>query len=200
MPPKYPVEPWHERLFLWYWEAQSTAHGAAADLRFNATYTIRYEAEFPDPGTDFANRFKDRESLVALYAMAARQADLLAEYLCLYRVLEGADGTNGTQFAAQELPHLLGHDFGVLRVGEYWPGGGFLWTNAFELYKHRARLHLEHLNATGVTDIPAHLYRIRNSLAHGKTHVLAGDHGTGFQEAAKALLIIKLLARVAVEP
>jgi hypothetical protein len=39
-----------------------------------------------------------------MYAIAARQADLLAEYLCLYRVLEGADGQNGTVSAGKYYP------------------------------------------------------------------------------------------------
>jgi hypothetical protein len=135
-----------------------------------------------------------------MYAMAARQADLLAEYLCLYRVLEGADGTNGTTFSTNELPALLGRDFGVLCViSDWWHEGEQLWTNVFELYKHRARLELGRLNAAGIADIPAYLYRIRNSLAHGKTGILAGGHGPAFEAVARALPIVKLLARVAVE-
>lgn len=45
----------------------------------------------------------------------------------------------------------------------------------------------------------SYLYSIRNSLAHGKTGVLMGGHGSGFERAARALPVVKLLARVAVE-
>lgn len=201
IPPAQPVDPLTGPLVTWYWESLSAAHGAAADLRFNGSYAIRYESDFQDPGANFSDRFNDRETLLAIYAMAARQADLLAEYLCLYRVLEGADGTNGKDFAANELPHVLDRDYGVLRViSDWWHEGRFLWTNAFDLYKYRARLELDRLAATGVADVPERLYRIRNSLAHGKTDVLAGGHGAGFDAAARALPIVKLLARVAVEP
>jgi len=44
--------------------------------------------------------------------MAARQPDPPSEYLCMYRVLQAADKTNGTAFAAANLPLINSHDFG----------------------------------------------------------------------------------------
>lgn len=199
-PPSQPVEPLDGPLVTWYWDALQTTYGAAAELRFNASYVIRYESDFPDPGTNFSERFSGREVLVSLYAMAARQADILAEYLCLYRILEAVDGGNGTDFASAELSNLLESDFGLLRVvHDIRLNGGSLWTSVFDLYKHRSRVELSRLATEGIDDVPQHLYRIRNSLAHGKTDVLVGGHGSGFETAARALPIVKLLARVAVE-
>src|SRR5690606_9777270 len=90
-----------------YWDSLSIAYTATAELRFGESYVLRYNEEPDAPGLDFAQRFAGREEAVSLYAMAARQADVLAEYLCLYRVLEYADGQNGRSFAAAELPDLL---------------------------------------------------------------------------------------------
>lgn len=89
-----------------YWLMLAEVHEAAADLRFNGCWGMRYELENAWPGYDepastaaistrFRKRFSGREELLALYAMAARQADAMGEYLCLYRVLEAADGRNG---------------------------------------------------------------------------------------------------------
>jgi hypothetical protein len=173
LPANHPVDPLNERLFLHYWESLNAAYGAAADLRFNATYAVRYNSDFPDPGTNFSERFKDRESLLALYAMATRQADLLAEYLCLYRVLEGADGANGKAFTVRELPHLLDRDFGLLRVGDLGVSRVWAWTDAFRLYKFRARIELDRLTAAGETDVchsPLPDSQLASSRKEGSSH------------------------------
>lgn len=201
VPPVQPVEPLEGPLGTWYWDALSTAHGAAAELRFNGSYVIRYDSDFPDPGTNFRQRFENRELALSMYAMAARQPDLLSEYLCLYRILEGADGTNGKEYVTAELPNLLDQEYGFLRVARnvvHEDQEAFI--DVFELYRTRAKAELDRLRTDGVSDVPAYLYRIRNSLAHGKVDVLAGDHEEGFQAAARALPIVKLLARRAVDP
>lgn len=132
-----PIHPLDGPLATWYWDSLSETHSAAADLRFNGSYVVRYGCEDSGPETDFTRRFNGREELLGLYAMAARQADLLSEYLCLYRVLEAADGKNGTGFVAASLPLLTTWDFGVLRV--VGPDGDYASApNAFAIYKERA--------------------------------------------------------------
>src|SRR6266567_3042623 len=57
IPPTQPVEPLEGPLVVFYWESLSTAYAAAAELRFNASYAIRYnDADLPDPGTNFSDR------------------------------------------------------------------------------------------------------------------------------------------------
>jgi hypothetical protein len=94
------------------------------------------------------------------------RADILTEYLCLYRVLEAADGANGTAFPACTLADLPSHNFGDLRVvgldNNYATG-----VNAFEVYRSRAEAELASLAAEGTTDLPRYLYALRNGLAHG---------------------------------
>jgi hypothetical protein len=192
-----PIHPLTGGWTLEYWHALNSAYAAASELRFNGSYVVRYDDE-NSPTTDFAIRFAGREELVGLYAMAARQADLLSEYLCLYRVLEAADNRNGTAFISEALPRLAAMDFGVLKVigidGRYDNA-----PNAFDVYKQRA---LDEIGALEAEDeaVAWYLYRIRNSIAHGKHDVLTGRSDDRFARAARALPVVKLLARMAVEP
>jgi hypothetical protein len=198
-PPAEPIHPFGPDWTLWYWQSLNQAYAAAADLRFNGSYVIRYDDEADAPSTDFSTRFAGREELVALYAMAARQPDVLAEYLCLYRVLEAADNQNGKAFAASRLTNLATTEFGeLLVIGDDLDLESA--PNAFEVYKNRALEELIRLAADGIGNVPQYLCRIRNSLAHGKDQVLTASHGERHMRAAQALPIVKLLARIAVEP
>lgn len=181
-----------------YWQALNTAYSAAAELRMTYAYVLRYDQEDTAPSTDFTARFAGHEELVVLYAMAARQADVLTEYLCLYRILEAADGQNGKTFSATHLADVATKDYGELRVIVRLFDDEEL--NAFEVYRNRAENELNRLRLEGIVDVPTHLYAIRNSLAHGKHGVLTPSDPARFESAARALPVVKLLARLAVEP
>lgn len=203
---RFPYEPVHplpgEDSAHWYFDTLATAYFAAAEARFGDSYCLRYDDEEGSaPGTDFSRRFASRGHRLALYAMATRQADILTEYLCLYRILEAADGANGVEFTSRHLIAILSRDFGVLRVIPH--GRPEAATNAFEVFRHRAALHLEALRSRGMVsdeEVAEHLYAIRNTLAHGRRDPRVGDFGTSVEEVARALPIVKLLARIAVEP
>jgi len=186
----------------WYFDDVGQAFSATAEVRFGDSYCLRYDDEDDSaPRTDFTKRFAGLEQHLALYAMAARQADILAEYLCLYRVLEAADGGNGVEFASGQISSVLSHDFGVLQVMPLLELDAP--TNAFEVYRDRAALGLEALRSRGLAsdrEIGEHLYAIRNSLAHGRRATRVGDFGTSVEEVARALPIVKLLARIVIEP
>lgn len=193
-PPPGPMKRW------WYFEDVRQGHAAAAEIRFGESYVIRYDDGRRSPGTDYSTRFRGRENLVALYAMASRQADLLTEYLCLYRVLEAADNRNGKTFATANLPRLRGYDFGVLPIIRGQSKRGYV--NAFAVYRRRAVRHLQDLASHGVitdADVAHRLYELRNSLAHGKHGTFVADYGSQLAEIGAALPVVKLLARIAVE-
>jgi hypothetical protein len=188
-----------------YWGELSAVYDSVVELRFHGCYGMRYIEEpwdwYPEsevtyhPTTEFRDRFGGREQLVTLYAMATRQADALSEYLCLYRVLESADGSNGKHFAQEHIGEILRRDFGELRV---FGIDSESWTNAFRLYQHRARLEVGRLQADEV-DIPSYLYSLRNSLAHGKHNTLTSGNLGEVERVGRALPMVKLLARLAVE-
>ncbi|WP_395151630.1 methylamine utilization protein MauJ [Ilumatobacter sp.] len=194
------INPHYEWGSDFYWETINSSLAAAAELRFNGDYCLRYQSGYPDPGTNFTERFAETRKLLALYAMAARQADPLSEYLCLYRVLEGADERNGMTYAAANLDEIAVADFGLLRILPPWgDDGGTVYTSAFESYRYRARLELARLAQLGA-DVPPHLYNIRNGLAHGKHETITGLPGSSIEDVLRALPIVKLLARLAVQP
>lgn len=185
---------------LWYFDDLLKAFYAAAEIRFGEPYCIRYGlTEDRPPSTDFRTRFAGRQHLVSLYAMAARQADVLSEYLCLYRLLEARDASNGKTFAAASLASIGSHDFGVLRVYRSLEDDD--WLNAFEVYRKRAKRELARLRRGGImtpSEVAAHLYAIRNSLAHGASSVRVSDFDATVREVSRALSVVKLLARLAV--
>jgi hypothetical protein len=136
----------------WYFKEQLTAFAMVAEMRFGESYCLRYNPDDQQsPSTDFDSRFAGREKLVALYAMGARQADLLSEYVCLYRVLEAADGANGVTFIKQHLGGIQSRDFGYLGVAPV-PLSGGKWTNAFAVYRRRAIREVARLRASGASD------------------------------------------------
>lgn len=133
--------------------------------------------------------------------MASRQADLLSEFMCLYRVVEAADGTNGTAFLTVHVRDLASHDFGALRVIRQRSTRG--WVNAFSVYRRRAHQHFRRLQASGISsdeEVARSLKDLRNALAHGMHGTLVSDYGSQMGEVAAALPLVKLLARMAVEP
>lgn len=185
----------------WYYQDVALGYDAAAEIRFGESYVLRYDDERGSPGTNFSQRFAGRENLVNLYAMASRQSDLLAEFLCLYRVVEAADGSNGTTFLTAHLADVSSHPFGTLRVIR--PRSSRGWVNAFTVYRRRARRLLRHLQKVGISSdeqVARYLYNVRNALAHGKHDPLVGDYGSQLGEVAAALPLLKLAARMAVEP
>jgi hypothetical protein len=194
-----PVIPFERSFTSWYWEHINMSYMAAAELRFNGSLVLRYDGEATAPGTTFSARFRGREEQVGLYAMAVRQPDPLAEYLCLYRVLESAERSNGKAFIRSNLPAIWEHDFGELIVMPDDPSNE-PGLNAFDVYLERARDEVSRLSAAGITDLADYLYDIRNSLAHGKHRALTARHVHRFEDAGRALVIVRLLARIAVEP
>ena len=196
-----PVIPFEKQFTSWYWEHINMGYVAAAELRFNGSLVLRYDGEPNAPSTNFSARFRGREEQVGLYAMAVRQPDPLAEYLCLYRVLESADRANGKAFIRSNLAAIWDHDFGELTVisdtAEVRDGPGL---NVFDVYMERAKEEIGRLSAAGTTDHATYLYEIRNALAHGKHRVLTARHVERAEDAGRALAIVKLLARIAVEP
>lgn len=197
--PIQPIVPIPSVLTDFYWDAVAQSLDAAATLRFNESFRFRYFDPDETVHADFATRFSKGRQRVRLYAMATRQADVLSEYLCLYRLLEAADGTNGKTFASECLDHLDRHDFGNLEVvNEMRVNGDHVCTNVFEMHRLRAMVEIYRLEHLG-TDIPKHLYALRNGLAHGKKGTIA--HGqTEFERVARALPIVKLMARLSVSP
>lgn len=186
-------------LAQWAADDLDQAHDAAAELRFGASYAVRYGVA-GGPSVDFSRRFAGRETAVSMYAMAARQADVMAEYLLLYRLLEAGDKGNGTRFIKEHLADIATADYGVLKVMPMFDENN--WVNAFEVYRARGAAELAVLARRGSespADVSAYLYGLRNSLAHGRRNARTMDLAESMASVSRALPIVKLLARLVVE-
>jgi hypothetical protein len=180
-----------------YWSGLGEALGMAAAMRVGAgSVYLRYD-ENHEHLAQFSERFADRLEPLGLYAMAARQVDALTEYLCLWRVLEWGDATNGKAFAEGHLGDLAAHAFGDCLVLDT----SHRTVDAFETYRTRALSRISSLRTAGKTDadIAAHLYANRNAIAHGRVGTLLHDFGDSMAGLGADLPIVKLLARMVVE-
>ncbi|MEU3620407.1 methylamine utilization protein MauJ [Streptomyces sp. NPDC006872] len=170
----------------------------AHEIRYTDALRLRYST-YDDPLTRFSHRFAGRTEPLALYAMAIRHVDLLAEYLGLYRVLEAPRSDNGISFINDHLDSLELYDFGkLLTIPAFLPEHSEEPVEVFSVLKERALGRVEALTTAGV-DIAKHLYAIRNGLAHGKKDLILNDFGNTVDAVAADLPLLKLLARIAVE-
>lgn len=192
-----------ERLenILSYANAIESALGSLGEVRLgDASLRLRY-IEYPRL-TDFRNRFAGVEEPLGLYAMATRQVEILGEYLCLYRVLEWADGKNGMTYVERHLGAIATRDFGYL-MADAWPHRRKRRANIFRIYRRRAVKRLTTLRTRFRDDrrIASQLYGIRNGLAHGRPgrSNIVLDRTTSVSEVALDLPIVKLLARMVID-
>lgn len=179
-----------------YSELLGEALGDALEMRVGfGSFALRYQVQ--DPLAHFTTRLSGVEEAVGLYAMATRQVDVLGEYLCLYRLLEWPEKDNGKRYIERHLETLRRHDFGVLDAYAYHAEAPI---NVFEVYRGRALARIDAQRASGKSDseIAAHLYSIRNSLAHGKKDFLVG-RTVDVAEVGREVPIVKMLARLVVD-
>jgi len=189
-----------ERSSQFYYDALETALGAAADIRVGDPVELRYGPE-EDPMADFVRRFAVAAEPLAMYAMATRQVDILAEYLCLYRVLEWPNKDNGRAFIESHLKAVTTYDFGDLHAVTFNPLLSTQPTAVFSAYQDRASIRIRRLENLGLSParIAAHLTDIRNAIAHGKSGVLTTDLGVSTADIGADLSLVKLLARLVIE-
>jgi hypothetical protein len=179
-----------------YADALVAAAEAAVDVRFTDALDFRY------PGnvslTEFSRRFAGRAEPLAMYGMALRQVDLLAEYFFLYRICEWADKKNGVSFINDNVDAIATHEFGELRIDHLAMAPERSALNVFEAYRKRAIGRLEVLRTSGKEDIGKYLYGYRNGLAHGNSDLLVQDFGVNVDAVAAELPLLRLVCRLAI--
>jgi hypothetical protein len=118
----------------------------------------------------------------------------------MYRVLEWADRKNGMTAITSRSAVIASHDFGKL-MAQAGPKRRIRRVNVFELYRRRTLRRLATFRVRGDTDrkIAEHLYGVRCELAHGARTVRL-DRTPDVAEVARDLPIVKLLARMVIEP
>lgn len=178
----------------WYWSAVNEALGAAVEFALGAgILRLRYYSDEPTLSTDFSTRFDGKEEMLSVYAMASRQTDALSAFLNFYRILESSDRSDGTTAVSRLVPLLGAHHFGDLPVET----PSYEWIDGFERYRSKA---LANIGSESAERVASRLYEIRNSVAHGKSKISHGLHGSRIEAAGAALPLVKLLSRMVIEP
>jgi hypothetical protein len=150
---------------------------------------------------DYTRKYKLAAKQIHLYSFALRQLDPMSEYLCYYRALESASGSNGLKWLEENLGRLESVQFGVLPAsGDPHVTHRRRRKNLFALLSRRAVTRLKDLsNEMSHAQIAERLYRTnRCGIAHGRS-IRRADFSTDFNEVYLDGFVIKLSARLAIE-
>ena len=176
-------------------ETREMRHGPLTFVLFR---THRYRRRVH---LDYSCWYRSVAKEVSLYSAALRQADFLAEYLGYYRVVESATGSNGKKWIAHALERLRSHRFGKVLIG-HGEDDHYCPRNILGIYKRRASIRLRQLRKDHPSDqdLAWYFYNVnRCGIAHGRNEVIRGDITPSYFDIARDAVVLKLLARMAIE-
>ncbi len=145
----------------------------------------------------YSAMYRAAKQEIHLYAVALRQVDTLSEFLCYYRVIESATGTNGKRWIASSLDVLPGYDFGFIAIGHEFARRR---RNLLSIWRQRAVRRLSDLrNRFGsANEIARYLYNTtRCGIAHGN-QIVKADLTPSYFEVVRDTCLLKLLARMVI--
>ena len=177
-------------------ETREMRHGPLTHVLFS--YPRRSTVEI-----GYTTKYGKVSKEIGLFSAALRQADFLSEYLGYYRVIESVSKLNGKKWISERLNKIQSHDFGKIMIQHSESMHYFSPRNILGIYKRRALSRWKQLKEKYPTpdDIAKHLYNtVRCGIAHGKDDdVLRGDIASPYFDVAKDTVLVKLLARMAIE-
>jgi len=177
-------------------------------LRFGPFFSVRFRYQGPVllPATTgqpaarlkYSSKYRRAEKEIHLYSLGLKQLDPLSEYLCYYRVLESASGSNGKRWLEDNLDRLPSTRFGMLPLSRVRPGSRRR-TNLFTILRRRAVPHLRKLQKTmSCAAIARRFYSTnRCGIAHGES-IQRWDFGPDFGDVYRDMWVVKLMARLAI--
>jgi len=187
-----------------YFESLGMAFEAINSIRLGPLryLTFRWPGFRKDVEIFYSRKYSKVSQELGLYCTALKQLDPLSEFLYYYRVIECVSGSNGKDWIRTYISSINTYDFGFLHFGSdvptYRPK---MRTNLFSVYRRRAKSRINLLSkklSTG--DIAEYFYNVlRCGIAHGRTDVIDYDYGFNIVEVSQDLIVLKLLARIAVE-
>lgn len=154
---------------------------------------------------DYSSLYGSVAKELSLYSAALRQPDLLSEYLNYCRVIESATAASSSkewkEWMVNALGRLRSHPFGKVLIG-HAEDDRYCPKNALGIYRRRAAARLRQLRRTKQTDrdLAQYLYNVnRCGIAHGRNAVVRGDIVPSYFEVDRDAIILKLLARMAID-
>lgn len=176
-------------------ETREIRHGPLTYVLFR---THRYRRRVH---LDYSAWYGSVSKEVSLYSAALRQADFLAEYLGYYRVIESATASNGKRWITDAFERFRSHRFGKVLMG-HGEDDHYCPKNILHEYRRRATMRLRELRRTKRTneDLARYFYNVnRCGIAHGRDAVVRGDIVPSYFDIARDAVILKLLARMAID-
>lgn len=136
-----------------------------------------------------------------LFSAALRQADFLAEFLGYYRVIESVSQSSGEKWIAAALQRLSAHKWPRIALG-HAEDFKAQPRNVIGWYRRRAALRLRELRGRlgGEEKVAQYLYSVnRCGIAHGRRDIVRGEITAEYFDLARDTVILKLLARMAID-
>lgn len=170
-------------------------HGPMTYVLFR-TYMKRDREYIP-----YSSLYRGASIEMGLYAAALRQSDFLAEFLGYYRVIESVSGDNGKGWIRGAIAELAQHEWRTIHLmHQDDPGGKPKDIMTIQRRRAIARLRELHARLGGDAAVAKYLYETnRCGIAHGKRDVIMGDITAPYFEVARDALLVKLLARMAID-
>lgn len=168
-----------------------------------STYGMRYgfsivnllydDFDEDNENLNFQKRFHGKDEALALYAVATRQADIMMEYLSLYRVVEWLSKSNGIDFINKVTPQIKKFKFNRIIAQEKTTS-----VNLMDVYKtDSSRVLMNHAkNNRNTGEI---LYGIRCSIAHGQNNSISYKYPELYQNVVDNLYLLKTIVRMEIE-
>ena len=179
-------------------------YGSIVDLRLNGYVWFKWPEAFTGIiNIDLHKTYEKATKEIQLYSMALKQSDPLTEFLCYYRVIESISHDNGKKWIKVNLSKIRTFNFGFIQLQHVCDEFESRQQprNLFACYKRKALWKISKLNKSlSGRSIDDYLYSdIRCGIAHGKKNLRLHDYALHLKDISESLLIIKLLARIAIE-
>jgi len=175
-------------------ESRELRHGPLSYILFK-TYDKKELINLP-----YTEQYSSVKKEICLYSAALRQSDFLSEFLGFYRVIESVTCSNGKDWIANAINRVLKYPFLPIIICNSGPPT--TEKNLIGIYKRRASYRLRYLRKKYNTneEVARYLYNInRCGIAHGKDDVIGSDLGPSYFKIARDTILLKLLARMAIE-
>jgi len=161
--------------------------------------SVHFNVEMEKTNLELTAKYRKAADELQLYGGALKQLDILGEYLNYFRVIESVTKNSGVAWIKNAIPKIRNYDYGIIKASDFENKNK---KNLLQLYKNKALRRIKSLRTKYQTNegLAKYLYiNNRCGIAHGKENLRYMDFGSDYFEVAKDCVILKMLARMAIE-